>query len=456
MRNAVLVGCLLVAGCAGTKTPFDELPHKGSSSATAVFIPNAVAGDNRARGVAGSSPKKAAADPEALRQVASRRLAEARARWEQAVRLDATNPAAAAPLFQSVVEHYPEYEYAAEARFRQGHALYRARAYRDAIRALKGYMQIAPVNPHLAEVEEEIYESSVHALDGGSGLLGFLRTDDAAIDGLKFVAETFPAGSYPDDALLRLGQYYAKDRDYASAALHYRELLTRYPDSEWSFRARIELADTYMARDQGAPYEAGFVRVDPREPVEGDAAIMAGPVDSAVALALEQYEAFLARMRQDPGRAVEYRREIQYATARAEEARSRLAAKALARADWYRRTGDLASAEVFERTAASWPSTTAGREALRRIEARSVQVAASGPRVVPAPPAGARVVPGPAPSTAVPAPSPPPPPLAPPSPVAAPSGPAGTAPSAATPPPGPAPPPPPGEPLPPPRVRTLP
>ena len=64
------------------------------------------------------------------------------------------NPGAAADVFEDIADDYPETPNAAEARYREGRARVRAGDWVDAYRALKSYMDVAPVNPHLAEVEE--------------------------------------------------------------------------------------------------------------------------------------------------------------------------------------------------------------------------------------------------------------------------------------------------------------
>ncbi len=413
---------LCLSACAGTTTPFDDVTGRrqgGDARMPSVPIPNATAGDAAARGEAGAGGPGVAAPPasqEQLRALARSRLQAAERAWDQAVRIEPANPSAAARLFETVVTRYPEYERAAEARFRQGKALYEGREYTDAIDALKKYMLIAPVNPHLAEVEEMLYESGRRTINRGKGPFGLFGSDAAGIAALEFVAETFPAGNYPDDALLALGNYYGHDEDYQTASLHFRELLIRYPDSEWSFRARIALADTYLARDAGTPYNAGFVMLDPREPVPAELAIQAGPVKQGVMLALEEYETFLARMDADPARRAEYADEIAYARRRAQEARERIASKLLDRADWYQRRGDMTGAITYWRLASGWTTTSAGRAAAARLGAALPGPGSAPARVTPTPSRGASVSgarpPVASPPTVVPSrpPVPPPPP----------------------------------------------
>ena len=447
-----LLAALLLPACAGTQSVSD-IPLEGLTQAGGagnVPIPNAVAGDAARRGVAQprATPQTPLTEAQA-RSLAQTRLTAAASLWDRAEALDTTNPGAAASYYETIFKDYPEYERAAEAKFREGRARIRIRDCDDGAAALKEYMRIAPVNPHLPEVEQLLYEGGSCGLSSKGGLFSFFKSDDASLDALKFVAANFPTGEYADDALMKLGDYYRHDEDYGIAALHYKELLLRYPDSEWSFKARIALADTYLARDQGQPYEAGFIDVDPREMMPAEQAKMVAPVESAVELALEQYEVFLERMDADPARRAEYAQQVAYATRQRDRCREQIAAKDLYRGDWYRSRGCMDGAIEYYREATHWTGTCAARDAQARLDAaqgrpapvaRTAPISPDGPpprstapvSVVPVPPPPAQVPPPPtytptqprsAPSRPMTAPSgrpgvppPPPPPPFPPSP----------------------------------------
>jgi outer membrane protein assembly factor BamD (BamD/ComL family) len=382
-------------------------------------MPNAVAGGNRDRNalLPGSRPRTAAALSEAeatARQAARHR--EAEALWARGTSLDATRPEDAADAYRDLADDYPDSGRAAEARFRQGMALYRAREYSDAVTALRQYMEIAPTNPHLAEVEEAIYRAGRAYLSGIRGPFAFLRSKEAGYEALEYVPQGFPNGAYADDALFALGDAYLADEDYVNAVVRYRELLIKYPDSEWTFRARLGLAEAYLARDQGGPYHAGFVDVDPREekPKEGGPPSSA-PVKSAVAMALEQYEAFLERIALDPARRREYASEVAYAERRRQMCREMLASKDLSIAEWYAGRGDAQGAQTYYRQAASWTGTPSGATAAARLRG-----GASAPPAAPPPTLRPSAPPPPLlPATPPPPPTPPPssePPLPPPTP----------------------------------------
>ncbi|MDJ0972890.1 MAG: outer membrane protein assembly factor BamD [Planctomycetota bacterium] len=411
-RAVSILALLLAAGCAGVEGPElpDWLDGGGSNSSRRVVIPNQVAG-----GAPGAEPLPGSSDALARAQgrtpeEQAQRTAEAQALWQRANQT--TNPGAAADLYQELASDFPESPNAAEAMFRVGAARYRQGEWNAAIESLVTYMSSIPVNPYLAEVEEMLYTSAIRMLNTSGGLQKLFVSNERPLNTLDFVAATFPAGNYADDALLRIAQYHQQDEAWALAVLHYKELLIRYPDSEWSFRARLGLADSYLQRDQGDPYHAGFVDLDPRESYETEQAQTFGAdVKSSLRMALEQYEAFLERIELDPARQAEYAQEVAYARRMRGQVRNALAAKDLRIARWYRGQGDTQAARTYLQYAAAYGDTANGRAAAAELAAlgggRMPGTRAPTVRPPTAPPT--RVVP---PTRAVPTRTAPPPPQA--------------------------------------------
>ncbi len=338
----------------------DTLSRLGGSKDTGnPFIPNQVAGgdpnDPGLRGRRGGTTDERLSREEVNKLIAERRR-QGDALWQSANR--ERNPSDAAVRFNDFAAGVPEHPRAAEAKYRQGRRHFDAGEYDAAFESLKTYMRIAPVNPHLKEVEELIYHSGIRHLQGArSGFLGgAFKNDDSGIEALNYIPTHFPAGDRADDALLALARYYQKKRDYDASVLRYKELLVRYPNSEWSFLARIGLGDVYLARDNGEPYHAGYVDRDPREKVRKEMAKRAGHVKSAGELALEQYEFFLRRIERDPGRKAEYAKHVAYVTKRVREVRTALAAKDRRIAAWYASHGQPQAARLYEQSARRWLS----------------------------------------------------------------------------------------------------
>lgn len=263
-----------------------------------------------------------------------------------------------ADLYADLAEDYPDSVHAAESRFREGEAAFRAGDYSRAFTALRTYMQIAPVNPYQASVERMVFEGGRRMLEEpGGGLLDVFRSDDTALSMLQFVAQNFPAGNYPDDALWVLGRHFQGEGEHESAMLSFKEILIRYPHSEWTHMTRLALGDTYLERDGGEAYEAGFVDRDPRVALPSpEMAPRAGPVKSALVMGLDQFETFLENVRAEPRLHAEYASHVAYAETRTRQIRAGLAAKDERTARYYRDRGSMQAAQLHARSAARWRS----------------------------------------------------------------------------------------------------
>ncbi len=261
-----------------------------------------------------------------------------------------------ADIYGDIVSDYPQHPRASEARYLQGLNFYRAGAWASAIETLKEYMFDAPVNPHVGDVEEMLYQSGLRYVASDRGVLGIFDDNSTGLEAIRYVPVGFPAGKYADDAILYLARYWRDDGDLQRASLYYKELLLRYPDSEWSFEARRELGATYAARDVGDVYHAGFVDRDPREEVPSDdpkAAAQAGPVRSSLEMAIAEYDKYLERIARDPGRQAEYAQRVREVEAEKARLRERLARKDERIAAWYAGQGDPRAADVYRRSAAA-------------------------------------------------------------------------------------------------------
>ncbi|MCC7139936.1 MAG: outer membrane protein assembly factor BamD [Planctomycetes bacterium] len=408
-RTLVAVLALAAAGCATRTDPDPGRPYQS---------PNAVSGGTRGGGRPAAPSLEAQHDDE--RALAEKKAAEAKAARDKSIReADALwakaqaepDPDDAADLYREIYDDHKESEHAEEAKWMEGVKAYEAGEWSRTITVLDEFTRDHPAHPHLADAERMLYDASIHEFDRTKGFLGVFRSDKKAYDGLNAIVERFPQGSYPDDALLALGDAYLRADDPAAAALQYKNLLLRYPDSEWSFQARLRLGDAYLARDQGTEYHAGYVDLDPRQPVTPQAQ-GSRPVRSCVEAALESYEAFLARLEADPARAREYAAEVAYARERASFCRSRLADKDRSVAAWYAGRGEAEAASTYERFA---QNVEAGRRWSDGV------AAAPAPRTTPPPAPPAVRPPTPPPPTPPPAPrvvtpAPPTPPTPPPAP----------------------------------------
>ena len=346
LAAALLLSC---GACQGD----DALSDAANLGARNPIIPNQVSGGNPndpALREGTDREARALTSEEAAAARVERRV-RAEALWREAA---ATQDAERAEeIYAEIAEDYPDYNRAAQARYRQGVAAFRQQDYAVAFDALKAYMRIAPVSRHQKTIERMIFEGGARTIgQEREGLLSIFGTDDRAIDMLTFVAQNFPTGAYPDDALYLLGRHYQEEDEHDIAALTYKDLLQRYPTSEWSYMARLALGDTYLERDQGEPYHAGFVDRDPREKLPNEQAkAFLGPVKSGLVLALEQFETFIRGVGRDPRRRVEYASHLRYAQQRARQIRTSLSQKDARTSRWYAAQGDPNAARLYAESA---------------------------------------------------------------------------------------------------------
>src|SRR5262245_34516019 len=86
--------------------------------------------------------------------------------WNQALSLEGRDADDAADAYQSLAVDYPGNPRADESSYREAILRYRMYDWNGTQRALIEYMRVAPVNPHLPEVERMLYEAGVNILRG--------------------------------------------------------------------------------------------------------------------------------------------------------------------------------------------------------------------------------------------------------------------------------------------------
>ncbi len=336
----------------------------GASPRVPLEVPNAVTGGTRGGGRPDSPSVERMNDSNAIAQAdrdakaaaeKEAKAAKAEALWNSAGAQAANNDFGdAADDYTKIADEHPDSIHAIEARYLAAVNFVADEDWNPAVAALMQYMTDFPVNPHLREVERMLFDSSIRVIDGATGFKGIFKSDQKGFEGLKAVVERFPEGDLPDDALMRLGPEYAKKDDDSDAALAYRELLMKYPNSEHALEARLRLADTYLSRDQGAAYHAGYVDLDPRGPKSPQYA-QGRPIVSCVESALATYRLFLTEDRPRASAA-----QIAYAEGMVSECQNRLAAKDRSISSYYAGKGDPIGASTYARRA---DNVEAGRAA---------------------------------------------------------------------------------------------
>jgi outer membrane protein assembly factor BamD (BamD/ComL family) len=274
-------------------------------------------------------------------------------------------------LYRDMRDAYPGSPLAAEAQFLEAECAYADRSWAGAGELFAKFAEDRPFSRHLPIVEKRLFEIGQWLIeDGKRGFLGLgiLSTSDQGIALLRRQQILLPTGVFADDALFRVGTWYAENHSYEDAQVVLQDLVRSYPSSEWRLAARFLLGWAYRHDNRGAEYDGEKLR-----------------------RARAQYMEFVSAASSDPARAAEYAKKIAAAREAVDEIDGVLATKALARARLYRRVGnDTAAVFVLKSAAARWGNTAPGQECARQADSLSREVQAAA---VPAPAAG-----GPAPN----------------------------------------------------------
>jgi len=165
-------------------------------------------------------------------------------------------------LLRKVAAEKPPSPSSAEAAFLVGESYYRQRRYGKALAAYRKYVQEHPISEHLATAESRIFEIAVLYLEGKiRSFLGLIAHRGRGVDALEFLLESFPRGTRAPDAQRLLADRHFRAGRWEAAALEYRELLQRFPDSEWRPLAQFRLGMCYYRQIRGAAY--ALVHLEP-------------------------------------------------------------------------------------------------------------------------------------------------------------------------------------------------
>ena len=252
-------------------------------------------------------------------------------------------------LFRDVHEDYPGSPLAPEAQYRAAECAYRADRLYAAGELFAKYIEDRPLSPHVETVERRLYDIGDRLIeDGRRGLwgTGIFTTSEEGVHLLRRLATLLPTGTWADDALLRIGRWYAEERDFVGAEMTLDELLKDYPASEWRLEARFLLAWTFRTDNRGPAYDGEKLR-----------------------RARAHFSEYLHQATRDPDRAAEYADRIAAAREEIAAIDADLARKALLRARFYRRSGRYGAAlAVLREAARQWGATEPGGECARQAE----------------------------------------------------------------------------------------
>jgi len=177
------------------------------------------------------------------------------------------------------------------------------------------------------------------------GFLFFGRPRGEGIDILEHMQIHFRHHRWADDALLKVADYQLENDDYESAVDSLRRLLSDYPRSKHSLRARFELGESLLRLNRGADYDTRILH-DARR----------------------VYADFIATVRQ-VGLTKKYTKQIALAEERIQFIRNRLAERHYRIGRFYERTDEpVAALLYYESGYRAFPKTSFGQKCNRRYK----------------------------------------------------------------------------------------
>jgi outer membrane protein assembly factor BamD len=199
-------------------------------------------------------------------------------------RLDASDYADAAVLFQQLKDQYPQSRYAMLAELRLGDAYYLNAKYIEAYGAYDSFTDRHPMND---AVPYALYQKGMCWFQRMNGIDRDQSPTIQAINDFAYLVEIYPDSRYSTMAHARVaeamnslaghefyvGEYYFKRKDYAAAMRRFRGLVRAYPDSGYHPRAFTYIAqyEDMLARGEidagnqrGAEYDSPFNVSEPQ------------------------------------------------------------------------------------------------------------------------------------------------------------------------------------------------
>jgi outer membrane protein assembly factor BamD len=193
-------------------------------------------------------------------------------------RLDSSDYAGAATLFQQLKDQYPQSRYAMLAELRLGDAYYLNGKYIEAYGAYDSFTDRHPMND---AVPYALYQKGMCWFQRMNGIDRDQSPTIQAINDFAYLVEVYPDSRYATMAHARVaeamnslaghefyvGEYYFKRKDYAAAMRRFRGLVRAYPDSGYHPRAfnYISQYEDMLARGEieegnqrGAEYNSPF------------------------------------------------------------------------------------------------------------------------------------------------------------------------------------------------------
>jgi outer membrane assembly lipoprotein YfiO len=158
----------------------------------------------------------------------------------------------ASHLAAYVPEFHPDSEVAEEALFLAGDSSYRMGELWQSFTYFKELLSRYPLSQYVRDIAERDFLIGEYFLEGD---VGFFTNRDSGVKVMTHLVTNFSHHELADDAQMAMAEYFFREEEYEDSAINYKELLKRYPNSEWAEKATVRLGLSHFNVSKGHSYD---------------------------------------------------------------------------------------------------------------------------------------------------------------------------------------------------------
>jgi outer membrane protein assembly factor BamD (BamD/ComL family) len=257
--------------------------------------------------------------------------------------------ALAGRYYEAIVDSFPRTPEADAAEWLMAEAWFKDGDLKTAQEFYQDYYTSHPLE-NLGVLGERMYAIGVERFERGRGGIigiGLFPTSERGIRALEWITQKLPNGTRADDAYFFIGKARMRAYGYDEAVLNFDQILTRYPQSEWTHEARFLRGQSYLLINRGPPYDR-----------------------DSLLRARRDFEEYVRIIERSEALRTEYADRLEEAKALRAEATERLGRKNVLIADFYRSQERFEAERLYlEAAMKRYPETEAGKEAAERLAA---------------------------------------------------------------------------------------
>jgi len=259
--------------------------------------------------------------------------------------------AKAARTYELISDDYPRTPEADQAEWLAAEAWYFAGELKLAQDYYQAFYDSHPLS-NLGELGERMYDIGVQRFERGKGGivgLGILSTSENGLKALSWITAKLPNGTRADDAYFFIGKARMSGYQFDEAVLNFDQILTRYPQSEWTHEARFLRALSYLEINRGPPYDRDSLLRSRRD-----------------------FSEYVRIVERSEALRTEYADRVTEAKAHIAETNERLARKNVLIANFYESQERFEAERLYlENAKKRYPDTKSGQEAAARLGAHA-------------------------------------------------------------------------------------